>query len=109
MSFDAFFAEFLNRPRRTRRHRALRQALTRSDMRLVQPLRGPSCGEFQTRERIFWGSVPFINSKPQRRLAAQVEVPLSELAASSHKITGMVMGRLAADREDWTRVLRSRC
>jgi hypothetical protein len=107
-----FSLNFLTDPAHLRRERASRQALRDLTCASFGRLAAQAAANFRQVKGFFQGATPrapFIDSKPQRRLAPQVEVPLSGAAASSRKITGMVMGRLVADREDWTRVLRSRC
>jgi hypothetical protein len=116
MRFETFFAKILRTCHRTR-------AQARSKWRIAAAerdwkgarfsrLAAQAAANFRFEKGFFEDSrscATFINSKPQRRLARQVESPLSAGAAFCRNTAGMVMGRLVADEEDWTRVLRSRC
>jgi len=116
MRFDTFFAKILRTRHRTRAEARSkwRVAAAMCDQKGARfsRLAAQAAAIFRFEKGFLEDSrscAPFINSKPQQRLARQVESPLSAGAASCRNTAGMVMGRLVADEEDWTRVLRSRC
>jgi len=117
MRFDAFLAKPLGKLSRIKLVRASRDAPRHPPRDLKDACFGRIDVEAAADLRMGKGFLKIVTARAAHqfknrsvRSAGQVESPSSGMAASSHKkLTGIVLGRLCANKWDSTRVWQSRC